>query len=207
MSQSHINRPVRPPTGQESHDAKAFDDYRAGLMEAAGTPVPRMNIVLLFGTVIALAAAVPLTFAPWIDYEREDGTFGQVNGIRGDGLVLVVASLVAIVMLLIASRQEPGHGDRQALVGFGAAVLGAIAVLYTLMAPEFITIDEPRAPISHARAWGLYLASLCAVLGAIGASRLWKTADHFQTATLDVVDSRSSSRFWRLGVAQTSSPT
>jgi hypothetical protein len=179
MSQSQDTTSFRSPTTQASHDADAFDAYRVGLDEAAGKPVPRLNLALLAMTVIVLAATIPLTFAPWIEYQREDGTFGYANGMRGDGFVLIIASLVAIVMLVIASRQEPGHGDFQALIGFGATVIGSVGVLYTLMDPGFIHINEPEAPVSQARDWGLYLASLCAVVGAVGAYRLWKTADHF----------------------------
>lgn len=179
MGQSQDTTSLRPPTTQASHDAEAFDAYRAGLDEAAGKPVPRLNRALLAVTMVALGATIPLTFAPWLEYQREDGTFGYANGIRGDGFVLIIASIVAMLMLVIASRQEPGHGDFQALIGFGATVVGAIGVLYTLMDPGFIPIDEPETPVSLARRWGLYLASLCAVLGAVGAFRLWKTADHF----------------------------
>lgn len=179
MSQAEDTRSSRLPTTQASHDAEAFDAYRAGLDEAADKPVPRLNLALLVLTIVSLGGAIAFSFAPWIEYVREDGSVGHANGVRGDAFVLIIASIVAIVMLVVASWQKPGHGDFQALVGFGASVVGAIAVVYTLMDPGFIPIDEPETPVSHARDWGLYLTSLCAVLGTVGAYRLWKTADHF----------------------------
>lgn len=179
MSQSERAPTFRPPTAQASHDAEAFDDYRSGLDRASGQPVPRMSLALLAGTVVVLAIAIALTFATWIEYQREDGSVGTANGIWGDGFVLIATSLLAITMLIVASLQQPGHGDFQAMIAFGATIVGAIAVLFTLMAPEFITINEPETPVSYARAWGLYGASLSAVLGAYGTYRLWKVTDHF----------------------------
>jgi hypothetical protein len=167
------------PTPQPSQDIHAFRRYRRGLDEAARSEIPALPPDLLYGTVAGLLAAIGLTFAPWLRYVREDGTVGTSSGIRGDGAVLVLAAIVAIVAFAIASRRAPGDAGFPATVGFMATIIGMLAVGYTMMDPGFIPIDEPELPVSISRAWGLPSAFVVMLVTTYGAWRLWRIAGYY----------------------------
>ncbi len=171
--------PPKRPTNQPSQDTHAFRRYRRGLDTAARSEIPALPSDLLYGTIAGLVAAICLTFAPWLRYVREDGTMGTSSGIRGDGAVLVLASIAGIVAFAMASRSAPGDAGFPATVGFVATIIGMLAVGYTMMDPGFIPIDEPELPVSISRAWGLPSAFVVMLVTTYGAGRLWRVAGYY----------------------------
>jgi hypothetical protein len=171
--------PPRRPTNQPSQDTHAFWKYRRVLDEAARSEIPALPPDLLYGTVAGLVAAIVLTFAPWLRYVREDGTVGTSSGIRGDGFVLVLAAVVAIVSFAVSGRQAPGDAGFPATIGFVATIIGMLAVGYALIDPGFIPIDEPELPVSISRAWGLTSTVIVMLVTTYGAWRLWRIAGYY----------------------------
>jgi hypothetical protein len=167
------------PTSQPGQDTHAYRQYRRGLDEAARSEIPALPSDLLYGTIAGLVASIGLTFAPWLRYIREDGSVGTTSGIRGDGFVLVLASVVAVVAFAIAGHRAPGDAGFPATIGFVATIIGFLAVGYTMMDPGFIPIDEPELPVSISRAWGLPSAFIVMLVTAYGAFRLWRIAGYY----------------------------
>lgn len=173
------NRFPTRPTTREDHGARAFSRFRHGLELASREEVPRLPGEILSGTIVALAAAIGFAFAPWVRYELDDGTTLTEPGVRSDGLVLVLAALIAIGTLVIAARSEPGDASFPALVGFGACVIGLGAAGNTMMDPGFILVETEPEPVPLARGWGLVCDFLLMLVATWGAFRLWRIADHF----------------------------
>jgi hypothetical protein len=171
--------PPKRPTNQPSQDVHAFRKYRRGLDEAARSEIPALPPDILYGTVAGLVAAIGLTFAPWLRYVRDDGTIGTSSGIRGDGFVLVLAAVVAIVAFAISGRQAPGDAGFPATIGFVATTIGMLAVGYTMIDPGFIPIDETEMPVSISRAWGLTSTLIVMLVTTYGAWRLWRIAGYY----------------------------
>jgi hypothetical protein len=167
------------PTTQESHSARAYKRFRRGLEQASRQEVPRLPPDVLSGTVIALGAAIGFAFAPWVRYEADDGSTITESGVRSDGLILVLAALIAIGALVVAGRSEPGDASFPALIGFGFCVIGLLAPGITMMDPGFIQIETEPEPVPLARGWGLICDFLVMLVATWGAFRLWRIADHF----------------------------
>jgi hypothetical protein len=173
------DRSARRLLGQGDHGTNAFRRFRRGLDEASRQEVPRLPPEILFGTVIALAAAIGFAFAPWVRYELDDGTIITESGVRSDGLVLVLAALIAIGALVVANRSEPGDASFPALIGFGACVIGLGAAGNTMMDPGYILIESEPDPVPLTRGWGLICDFLVMLAATWGAFRLWRIADHY----------------------------
>lgn len=167
------------PTTQASHEAHDSLSFRRGIDQASRQEAPRLPPKVLYGVIFVLVAAIGFAFAPWVRYELADGTSVAETGIRGDGLVMVLAALIAIGALAFASRTEPGGASFPALIGLGACVLGLLAVGYTMMDPGYIQIDTVAPPVALTRGWGLIGGFLTMLVATLGTFRLWRVADHF----------------------------
>ncbi len=171
--------PRKRPTSQPDQDTHAFRQYRRHLDEEARATIPLLDPVVTVGTVLALAAAMGLAFAPWIRFVREDGTTGSTSALRGDGLMLILAASVGIGALVTAFKAAPGEASFPAMIGFIASVVGLIVVGFTLLDPRFVHINEPELPVSVSRDWGLPSAFLVMVVAVVGSWRLWRMADYY----------------------------
>lgn len=171
--------PARRRIDETSYGSHAFRRFRRGLVEASRHEVPPLPSDVLFSTIVALLAAIGLAFAPWVRYELRDGTVVTESGIRGDGLVMVVAALIAIVALLVARRGDPGDASLPALIGFGACVAALLAPTIRMMDPGYIMLDAVSPPVPLSRPWGLVGSFLMMLVATWGAFRLWRLTDRW----------------------------
>lgn len=167
------------PSTQTTHYAGAYHRYRQGVDEMAQVEIPRPRLAAVVAVILLQLAALGLAFAPWLVYQRDDGSIGSTNAIRSDGLVLVVTALAAIVALGYVARSAPGEASFPAIIALVACAAGLLVTGFTMLDPSLVHVDESELPVSHSRGWGLQAAFGVTLVSTFGAFRLWRTTDHF----------------------------
>lgn len=166
--------PDHPPTSTQANDGQhAFSSYLQGIHQDNSRPVvafPRATFAIaLIGNLIVAATG----FAPWITFTRRSGEEDFLTGLATDGMFAILASVVAVISLIVASRRGEGGGDFESLVALVASVATVILVGINFMYVDSYPIDNIFTN-TLAPGWGLITAQVISIVATAASYRFWR---------------------------------
>ena len=116
----------------------------------------KQRLIIIGAAIVGVISA----FLPWATIDAGMFGSGSVNGIEGDGLLTLIAFIIAGVLACLGNQKEPITSD--AKFKWGIVVAGAAAALIAVIA----VMNVSSVPLSSA-GFGVYLSILVGAIVAV----------------------------------------